>query len=155
MYSVSVIMNLIMLHYCSLKGAYMDIALILLKKDGTKKVFPVHSKAVVLGRREDCDFCIPLHVVSRRHCQLSQELDSLKVRDLKSSNGTYINGIKIEAETDAKAGDRIQIGPLTFTLQIDGEPAEISASDTALFTPPPDISEANQDELDDSGTFVG
>ncbi len=144
-----------MLHYCSLKGAYMDVALILVKKDGTKKVFPVRSKAVVLGRRDDCDLCIPLHVVSRKHCQLSQELDSLKIRDLKSSNGTYLNGSKVMGEAEVNAGDRIQIGPLTFTLQIDGEPAEISAADTALFTPPPDISNANQDELDDSGTFIG
>lgn len=133
----------------------MDISLILLKKDGTKKVFPVHSKAVVLGRREDCDLCIPLHVVSRRHCQLSQELNSLKVRDLKSSNGTYVNGTKVQGEADAKAGDHIQIGPLTFTLQIDGQPSEISAADTAIFQPSPDISQANQDELDGSGTFIG
>ncbi|MBN1804769.1 MAG: FHA domain-containing protein [Sedimentisphaerales bacterium] len=133
----------------------MDISLILLKEDGTNKVFPVRSKATVLGRREDCDLCIPLHVISRRHCQLSQELDSLKIRDLKSSNGTYINGTKIEDETEAKAGDHVQIGPLTFMVQIDGKPAEISAADTAMLKPSPDISKANQDELNGSGTFVG
>jgi len=133
----------------------MNISLILLKKDGTKKVFPVRSKATILGRREDCDLCIPLHVISRRHCQLSQELNSLKIRDLKSSNGTYVNGTKVEDETDAKAGDHIQIGPLTFTVQIDGVPAEISAADTAILRSSPDISQANQDELNDSDTFVG
>ena len=133
----------------------MNISLILLKKDGTKKVFPVRSKATILGRREDCDLCIPLHVISRRHCQLSQELNSLKIRDLKSSNGTYVNGTKVENETNAKAGDHIQIGPLTFTVQIDGVPAEISAADTAILRSSPDISKANQDELNGSGTFIG
>ena len=133
----------------------MDIALIMLKKDGTKKVFPVRGKAAILGRGEECDLCIPLQVVSRRHCQLSQERNSLKIRDLKSSNGTYVNGIKVEDETDAKAGDHIQIGPLTFTVQIDGVPAEISAADTAILKPSPDISKANQDDLNGSGTFVG
>jgi pSer/pThr/pTyr-binding forkhead associated (FHA) protein len=133
----------------------MNISLVLLKKDGTKKVFPVRGKAVTLGRREDCDLCIPLKVVSRKHCQLSQELDSLKIRDLKSSNGTYVNGVKVEGEADAKAGDRVQIGPLIFTIQIDGQPDEISLDDTPMIQPSPDTSKASQEDMNGSATFTG
>jgi pSer/pThr/pTyr-binding forkhead associated (FHA) protein len=133
----------------------MDVSLILLKKDGTKKVFPVRNKATTLGRRPDCDLCIPLQVISRRHCQLSQEDSALKVRDLSSSNGTFLNGQKVDDEVSAKPGDNLQVGPLTFTIQIDGQPAEITAPDTAIFRPMPDVSAAKADDMNQSGTFVG
>jgi len=133
----------------------MNVSLVLQKKDGSKKVLPVRNKAAILGRRPDCDFCIPLQVVSRRHCQLSQEVNSLKIRDLQSSNGTYVNGSKVQTEAEAKAGDHIQIGPLTFTVQIDGKPADVSAADTAIMQAMPDISKANPDLLNGSATFTG
>jgi pSer/pThr/pTyr-binding forkhead associated (FHA) protein len=133
----------------------MDISLILLKKDGTKKVFPVRNKATILGRRPECDLCIPLQVVSRRHCQLSQEDSTLKVRDLSSSNGTFLNGQKVSDEIQVKPGDNLQVGPLTFTIQIDGMPAQISAPDSAMIQPTPDISKASTEDMNQSGTFVG
>jgi len=133
----------------------MDISLILLKKDGTRKVFPVRNKATILGRRPDCDLCIPLQVVSRRHCQLSQETNALKIRDLSSSNGTFLNGLKVADETEVKPGDHLQVGPLTFTIQIDGQPAKISEPDIAIIQPTPDISEANLEDMNRSGTFTG
>jgi pSer/pThr/pTyr-binding forkhead associated (FHA) protein len=131
----------------------MNVSLVLHKKNGSKKVLPIRNKAAILGRRPDCDFCIPLQVVSRRHCQISQESDSLKVRDLKSSNGTFVNGTKILSETPAKPGDRIQIGPLTFTVQVDGKPSDVSAADTAVMMP--DLSNVDPDELNGSATFTG
>jgi pSer/pThr/pTyr-binding forkhead associated (FHA) protein len=133
----------------------MNISLILLKKDGTKKVFLVRNKATILGRRPDCDFCIPLQVVSRRHCQLSQEENALKIRDLQSSNGTFLNGQKVGDETEAKPGDHLQVGPLTFTIQIDGQPTQILAPDSAMIQPTPDISEASLEDMNRSGTFTG
>jgi len=131
----------------------MNVSLILHKKNGSKKVLPIRSKATILGRRPDCDLCIPLQVVSRRHCQLSQETNFLKVRDLKSSNGTFVNGTKILNEAQAKPGDRIQIGPLTFTVQIDGKPAEVSAPDSDVTMP--DLSNIDPDDLNGSATFTG
>jgi pSer/pThr/pTyr-binding forkhead associated (FHA) protein len=131
----------------------MNVSLILHKKNGSKKVLPIRNKATILGRRPDCDLCIPLQVVSRRHCQLSQETDFLKVRDLKSSNGTFLNGTKVVDETKAKPGDKIQIGPLTFVVQIDGQPAEVSPADTAVMMP--DLSNVDPDQLNGSATFTG
>jgi len=65
--------------------------------------------------------CIPLSVVSRRHCELYTEFEKLHVRDLKSSNGTHVNDESIE-EAVLKAGDILQIGPIKFIIQIDGIP---------------------------------
>jgi len=102
----------------------MDVNLILFKKDGSQKAFSVASGATIIGRRHDCDLCIPLMVVSKRHCQLNQNKEAVKIRDLDSRNGTFLNGKRID-EATVKAGDYIRIGPLTFLLQIDGEPEKI------------------------------
>jgi len=106
----------------------MNASLVLLKKDGASKAFPLARDVTVLGRRHDCDLCIPLPVVSRRHCQLSQNEDSLKLRDLGSRWGTYLNGKKVDKDRDiaVKAGDYVRIGPLTFVCQINGQPQKIT-----------------------------
>ena len=102
----------------------MDVNLVLFKKDGSQKAFSVASGTTIIGRRHDCDLCIPLMVVSKRHCQLNQNKEAVKIRDLDSRNGTFLNGKRIE-ETTVQPGDYIRIGPLTFLLQIDGEPEKI------------------------------
>jgi pSer/pThr/pTyr-binding forkhead associated (FHA) protein len=102
----------------------MDVNLVLFKKDGSQKSFSLPDNTTVIGRRHDCDLCIPLKTVSRRHCQLNQNNETLKIRDLGSRSGTFLNGNKID-ETTVKPGDYIRIGPLTFLLQIDGQPEKI------------------------------
>ena len=103
----------------------MDVNLVLLKKNGSHKFFPLPSSVTVIGRRHSCDLCIPLMSVSRRHCQLNCDNKVLKIRDLNSRNGTYLNGKRID-EAVIQAGDSIKIGPLTFVLQIDGQPQTIA-----------------------------
>ncbi len=103
---------------------YMDIILVLFKKNGLQKTFSLPSNVTVIGRRQDCDLCIPLKSVSRRHCQLNSNKDTLKIRDLDSHNGTYLNNNRID-EATIKAGDYLKIGPLIFLIQIDGNPEEI------------------------------
>jgi pSer/pThr/pTyr-binding forkhead associated (FHA) protein len=107
----------------------MDANLVLFKKDGSQKAFSLPSDLTVIGRRHDCDLCIPLRVVSRRHCQLSQNNETVKIRDLDSKSGTFVNGKRISDAT-IEAGDYITIGPLTFLLQVDGEPKEIKPPQT-------------------------
>ncbi|MHC4259649.1 MAG: FHA domain-containing protein, partial [Planctomycetota bacterium] len=104
----------------------MDINLVVLKKNGSKKIFRLPGGVTVIGRRSNCDLYIPLTSVSRKHCQLNRHEGLLKIRDLGSRNGTYLNGKRID-EAVIQAGDNVKVGPLTFTLQIDGQPQEIGA----------------------------
>jgi len=108
----------------------MDAALVLFKKDGSHKVFPLPSSITVIGRRGDCDLRIPLMAVSRRHCQLNQNEDTVKIRDLGSRNGTYLNDERID-EATVRAGDYLKIGPLVFMLQINGLPKKIAPPELA------------------------
>ncbi len=102
----------------------MDVNLVLFKKDGSQKSFSLPDSTTVIGRRHDCDLCIPLKTVSRRHCQLNQNKEAVNIRDLGSRGGTFLNGKRIEEGT-VKPGDYIRIGPLIFGLQINGQPEKI------------------------------
>jgi pSer/pThr/pTyr-binding forkhead associated (FHA) protein len=113
----------------------MDVKLVLLKKNGAQRVFPLSSKVTVIGRRHNCDLCIPLISVSRKHCQLNHDGGLLKIRDLGSRNGTILNGKAIN-EAVIKAGDRVEIGPLAFVFQIDGKPQTVTQPQQPVRTLP-------------------
>ena len=131
----------------------VDANLVLFKKDGSRKSFTLPSNITVVGRRHDCDLCIPLMVVSRRHCQLSLNNEALKIRDLDSHSGTFINGKRI-SEATVHAGDYITIGPLTFLLQIGGEPKNIVPPQPPKPTPAPKKPPASKAPVNDlSGSF--
>jgi len=105
----------------------MNANLVLLTKNGSHKAFALPKQVTILGRRHDCDLRIPLPTVSRRHCQLTANAQMMKLRDLGSRGGTFVNGKQVEPEKDVpvKPGDYIRVGPLTFVCQIDGKPAKI------------------------------
>ena len=116
------------------------------------KNFILPSTVTVIGRRQDCDLCIPLMVISRRHCEINQDQNLLKIRDLGSRNGTLVNGRRID-EADVHPGDQIHIGPLTFGVQIDGEPAEFEPADVAALQPPEHVAKAEQQFDDEDDIF--
>jgi pSer/pThr/pTyr-binding forkhead associated (FHA) protein len=102
----------------------MDVALVMFKADGTRRDFAVTKDRMVIGRTSHCDLRIPLSSVSRQHCELVVEGNSVRLRDLGSSNGTYHNSIRVQ-EADLQPGDEIVIGPVVFTVVINGQPSKI------------------------------
>ena len=102
----------------------MEGKLIMFKANGQRKDFPLVNSTTIIGRAEQCDLRVPLLSVSRRHCELSVSEQGFSVKDLASSNGTYVNNQRVN-EVELRAGDRLVIGPIVFTLQIDGQPDEI------------------------------
>ncbi len=108
----------------------MDVKLVFFKPNGQRKDFPLSDSATTtIGRGEDCELQVPLANVSRRHCELTLDGEKLGVRDLASSNGTYVNNRRV-TEANLKAGDRLVVGPAVFTVQIDGVPEDIKAVKT-------------------------
>jgi pSer/pThr/pTyr-binding forkhead associated (FHA) protein len=101
----------------------MQAVLVMIRSDGERRSFSIARDMTVIGRREDCDLRIPLGEISRKHCRLVRDDESLKLEDLGSSNGTYHNGQRIQ-ESVLAAGDTIQVGPVVFVLQLDGVPAD-------------------------------
>lgn len=99
----------------------MEVQLVMFRDGGEHRPFTLRKEVTLIGRREDCDLRIAVGDVSRKHCRLLLGEDIVEVEDLGSSNGTFVNGVKVQRSPLA-AGDTIQIGPVVFVVQIDGEP---------------------------------
>jgi pSer/pThr/pTyr-binding forkhead associated (FHA) protein len=78
----------------------------------------------IIGRRTDCDVRIPQIVVSRKHCRVIDQGDKIVVQDLGSANGTFVNSERV-MEAVVRAGDKLGVGQIVFTVQVDGRPVEI------------------------------
>ena len=112
----------------------MDIKLVMFRDSGERREFPVRSVTTV-GRKDDCDIRIPVAEVSRHHAEFRQSGGAVQVRDLGSANGTFVNNKRVKQQK-LTAGDHVVIGPVVFTVQIDGDPQEIHPVKTTLRTRP-------------------
>jgi len=110
-----------------------------LEEDREKQEF-VFDQPVqcVIGRADDCDIRLPKDVahadVSRHHCLLEVDPPAVRIRDLGSRNGTFVNGDKIgqrqphqppedsraseSASFELKDGDQVQVGHTVFRVGI-------------------------------------
>lgn len=105
----------------------MKLSLVMVTAEGTAREFPVPSLPVTLGRAEDAKVRIPLASISRKHCELLDDDDELIVKDLGSSNGTYVNGERVKRR-ELVPGDLLCLGPVVFVVRIDGHPKDIDAA---------------------------
>lgn len=82
------------------------------------KYVPLEREVVTIGRGKECDLVLEDTVASRKHCQVRRWAGSFLLEDLKSKNGTYVNGNKVASHT-LKDGDLISVGEsqLVFKLQ--------------------------------------
>ena len=75
--------------------------------------------ARTLGRAPGADFIVDAALVSRVHCRLTAlPGGQLEVRDLESTNGTFVNGKRVEVAQLA-SGDRLQVGRLELVAHHD------------------------------------
>jgi FHA domain len=82
---------------------------------------PLGEQAVA-GRSPECHLPMTDHRCSRRHAEFSRAADGvITVCDLGSSNGTYVNGIRIDTARRLALGDWITLGNETFELCIAGD----------------------------------
>lgn len=67
------------------------------------------GERVTVGRSRSCELVLRSPDASRRHAEIAPEGDGWRVRDLDSTNGTYVNGARIETARLA-SGDRLKVG---------------------------------------------
>ena len=103
----------------------MTVSLLTIGKNGVRKEIPLQTDAIVIGRKAEADLRIPRPEVSRAHCEILINGKKISLRDLGSSNGTFVNARKVK-EAVLKAGDQVKIGPVVFVVQVDGVPATIA-----------------------------
>lgn len=82
------------------------------------KVFPVHGP-VVIGRAAEADISVAAEEISRRHALVKPTADGLSVEDLGSSNGTYINGKRVQ-QGFLTPGDELRLDAVRLILVAPG-----------------------------------
>ena len=78
------------------------------------RVHAVEGGAYVVGRSSECDLVLASDIVSRRHATIAVGPVDIRVKDLGSSNGTYINGARVLGEGVAVLGDIILVGDVAL-----------------------------------------
>jgi EAL domain-containing protein (putative c-di-GMP-specific phosphodiesterase class I) len=81
------------------------------------RVVPIHISPFRVGRRSDVALCIPSRTVSSVHAEIIDQGDSLVVRDLQSTNGTYVNGRRVTDQIAVKPEDLIQFADVPFRVR--------------------------------------
>ncbi len=83
------------------------------------KVFEVKPEKGTLGRLEDNQFCLPEPSVSSHHCELSVKGDDIVVKDLGSTNGTFINEVQLapEKEGNLRPGQTLRLGQVELRYE--------------------------------------
>jgi pSer/pThr/pTyr-binding forkhead associated (FHA) protein len=68
-----------------------------------------------IGRAPRADFRVDIALVSRVHCRLTAGAADLEVIDLESTNGTFVNGARVDRAV-LKTGDRLGVGKVQFVV---------------------------------------
>ena len=83
---------------------------------GERLTFRIPAGSVkTVGRSPGAEFIVDVALVSRLHCQLTATSDSLHVKDLGSTNGTFVNGTRVKT-AELKDGDRLAVGRLELIV---------------------------------------
>ena len=70
----------------------------------------VSTEPLIIGRSPQCEVQIDQESVSRNHCRVRYHEGEFRVRDLDSTNGTYVNDDLVEAEGRLRHGDQLKVG---------------------------------------------
>ena len=83
----------------------------------TFRLLPNSIKTI--GRAPRADFVVDAALVSRIHCRLTLDDSGLGVEDLESTNGTFVNGRKIQ-RAPLLSGDTLKVGRVEFSVKSTG-----------------------------------
>ena len=104
--------------------------LIVLYPQNQFKQIPLEKGTVVLGRGQDADIRMDDELVSRKHCAVTFDGIDVTVKDLGSTNGTFVDGSPI-SESKLEDHNRLQIGKMV--LKVDFKDASEEAFDRELY----------------------
>ena len=112
---------------------YKNFRLTVIKGFNKGEVFPLDADELTLGRGEDNGIVIYIAEISRNHAALSKAEEGYMIKDLGSTNGTYVDKKKIGDKYLLKPGDTVMLGDAVYLkYQADSDPEE------TLVAPRPD-----------------
>lgn len=98
------------------------------------RVCNLELETTTVGRNSQNLLCIQDPSVSAKHCEILMHGPEVIVRDLKSSNGTFINNVRVEGQAQLKHGQTIRFGNVTARLELAPPDESRSTADgTAIY----------------------
>lgn len=89
-------------------------------KAGTRQ--PLNTPATFIGREQGCDVRLNVDGIDPLHCLLITGVDGVRIRDLNSAHGTFVNGVRTH-HLQLHNGDLLTVGPFQFRVEITTIPA--------------------------------
>jgi len=96
----------------------MEAKLVVLEGKNKDQEIPLPETIFLIGRDSQCHLRPHCQLVSKLHCAIVPWAGKLRVRDLKSRNGTFLNDQPIYGEVVAIDGDRLRVGSLLFSVRV-------------------------------------
>ena len=90
-----------------------------LSEDQPVQSIRVDGHPFLVGRHPRAALTIPSPTVSNVHAELRLDNDQLLVKDLGSTNGTFVNGVRLESEVALRSGDLLQFAETVFRVTLD------------------------------------
>ena len=128
---------------------YKNYRLTIIKGFNKGAVYPLDADETIIGRGEENGIVLNIAEVSRTHAVLIKAEEGFMIKDLGSTNGTYVDKKKIGGKYLLKPGDTIMLGDaiyMTYQADIDPEetliaprPEEKEAADVTAVTPKPAV----------------
>lgn len=118
----------------ALPESAVHLLLLLREGESTPQRIPLNTLPAIIGRSPPAEILLEGGTVSRRHCRLDLRQDQLVLTDLGSTNGTYVDGARLEGEIALQDGALLSIGAhrLRYHRRTQGEAAEAEAMDREL-----------------------
>ena len=115
----------------------MKLCVEISEKGNGRQVLEFDRPEVTIGRVKGNDIILPKGNISKRHSRIIVKGNACVVVDLKSTNGTYVNGRKLSSPHVLKNGDQIFIGDFTLKVTPAPDGAHTASQRTPLPRPQP------------------
>ena len=102
----------------------MNFSLVVARGAKEGAAIPITKSEFLIGRDPKCHLRPTSQTISKCHCALVVRDDRFFVKDLKSTNGTFVNDEQLHGERELNDGDSIKIGPLEFLARFDVQAAK-------------------------------
>jgi pilus assembly protein CpaF len=140
----------------------VSFTIVITEKGGKPRAEVFDQGEITIGRVQGNDIVLPKGNISKRHSRIVQRDGKFIIVDLKSTNGTYVNGKRISAPQVLKDGDKLYIGDFTITLEspdgigagAGGAEADPGGDEEEAAPPPPAPSPAPAAAGDDDDDLI-
>jgi predicted component of type VI protein secretion system len=110
----------------------MKLSLMITQGKQNGHLIPITKPEFLIGRDPACHLRPASGLISKRHCSLYVRDGKAFVKDLGSTNGTFVNGQKVNGERELRHDEKLTLGPLEFIVKLQVQGMATMATNTPM-----------------------